>query len=70
MKGAIVAAGAVVHPSTTIPSGEVWGGNPASCLRALKGSESDFLPVSAKNYSELASEHSREIKSIKTEALE
>lgn len=63
-KGAIIAAGAVVHPNTTVPSGEVWAGNPATFLRVVKESESNFLPVSAKNYFELASEHCGQTKSL------
>jgi len=34
--GAIVAAGAVVLKGTRIPAGEVWGGNPARCLRSAR----------------------------------
>lgn len=39
----MVAAGAVVEPGTTIPAGQIWGGNPARFLRELKPEESRFL---------------------------
>ena len=56
-KGAQVAAGAVVAAGTTIPAGEVWGGNPATKLRALKPEEASFISKSAAHYAELGSEH-------------
>jgi len=59
-KGAMVAAGAVVSPDTVIPAGEVWGGNPARHLRALKPDESEYLLKSAEHYSQLAAQHSTE----------
>ena len=42
-RGSMVAAAAVVMPGTTIPAGEIWGGNPARHLRTLKPEESKFL---------------------------
>jgi carbonic anhydrase/acetyltransferase-like protein (isoleucine patch superfamily) len=62
--GAQVAAGAVVAPDTVIPSGELWGGNPAKLLRPLKQEEADFIMTSAQTYAELASEHLKEIASV------
>jgi carbonic anhydrase/acetyltransferase-like protein (isoleucine patch superfamily) len=49
-KGAMVAAGAVLAPGTTVPSGEIWGGNPAKFLRKLKAEEAKFLLASADAY--------------------
>ncbi|MFZ4540302.1 MAG: DapH/DapD/GlmU-related protein, partial [Rickettsiales bacterium] len=48
--GAFVAAGAVVTPNKRIPSGQMWGGNPAKYMRDLRAEESAFIPVSAENY--------------------
>jgi gamma-carbonic anhydrase len=59
-KGAMVAAGAVVLPGTTIPTGELWGGNPAKRLRALKPEEASFLPKSAEMYRDLARLHRKD----------
>lgn len=42
-KGSMVAAGAVVAPGTVVPASEIWGGNPARHLRALKPEETKFL---------------------------
>nr|AJW81216.1 gamma type carbonic anhydrase [Lobosphaera incisa] len=59
-KNAMVAAGAVVQPQTVVPSGEVWGGNPARFLRALKPEEKSFMVTSADKYAALAGEHKQE----------
>ena len=48
--GAIVAAGAVVQPGTVVPSGELWAGNPARKLRAVKPEESQYLSTVASAY--------------------
>lgn len=48
--GAMVAAGALVTQRKTVPSGELWAGNPAKKLRDLRQEESDFIPQSAVNY--------------------
>ena len=56
-KGAQIAAGAVVSPGTIIPAGEIWGGNPAKMLRALKPEEAAFISKSAQHYAELGAEH-------------
>lgn len=61
-----MAAGAVVPMDTTVPSGELWGGNPAKQLRALKQPEKDFLPTSALKYTELANEHRSDIDVVVT----
>jgi len=53
----MVAAGALVTPDTRIPSGEVWGGNPARFLRKLTDEEIAFFAQSASNYANLAQTH-------------
>ncbi len=58
--GAIVAAGAVVSPGRTVPSGEVWAGAPAKRLRALEPEEAGFLAQAAADYAALAAVHSAE----------
>ncbi|KAG8383350.1 hypothetical protein BUALT_Bualt04G0003300 [Buddleja alternifolia] len=59
-KHAMVAAGALVRQNTRIPSGEVWGGNPAKFLRKLTDDEIAFISQSAINYSNLAQAHAAE----------
>ncbi|PKI40036.1 hypothetical protein CRG98_039566 [Punica granatum] len=59
-KHAMVAAGALVRQNTKIPSGEIWGGNPAKFLRKLTEEEIAFIPQSATNYSNLAQVHAAE----------
>jgi len=41
--GAMIAAGAVVEEGATVPSGELWAGNPARKLRDLKPDEQQYL---------------------------
>lgn len=55
--GALVAAGAVVQPNTTIAAGQVWGGNPARFIRDLKPNERDFMHKSAEAYCALGVDH-------------
>ncbi|AAF98404.1 Unknown protein [Arabidopsis thaliana] len=59
-KHGMVAAGALVRQNTRIPSGEVWGGNPARFLRKLTDEEIAFISQSATNYSNLAQAHAAE----------
>ncbi|XP_047971511.1 gamma carbonic anhydrase 1, mitochondrial-like [Salvia hispanica] len=59
-KHAMVAAGALVRQNTRIPSGEIWGGNPAKFLRNLKDDEIAFISQSATNYANLAEAHAAE----------
>ncbi|KAJ0024041.1 gamma carbonic anhydrase 1, mitochondrial [Pistacia vera] len=56
----MVAAGSLVRQNTRIPSGEVWGGNPAKFLRKLTDEEITFISQSATNYSNLAQVHAAE----------
>ena len=59
-RGAILAAGAVLTPNKTVPSGQIWAGNPAKYLRDLDEEEADFIIQSAENYAALAAVHSAE----------
>lgn len=56
----VVAAGALVPPGTTIPSGQVWAGAPAKFLRSLMEDEAAFVSAAADSYLELASQHAEE----------
>jgi hypothetical protein len=38
-----VAAGAVVQPGVVVPAGELWAGNPAQKLRAVKPNETEYF---------------------------
>jgi gamma-carbonic anhydrase len=55
----IVAAGAVVLPRTTVPSGQMWAGNPAKFMRACKDGESAGFVPQADHYVALASDHAK-----------
>lgn len=55
--GALVAAGAVVQPNTTVAAGQVWGGNPARFIRDLKPNEKSFMQKSAEAYCALGVDH-------------
>ncbi|XP_022772718.1 gamma carbonic anhydrase 1, mitochondrial-like [Durio zibethinus] len=59
-KHGMVAAGALVRQNTRIPTGEVWGGNPAKFLRKLTDEERSFISQSATNYTNLAQVHAAE----------
>lgn len=52
--GAMVAAGALVTPGKTVPSGELWGGVPARCIRPLNQEEIDMIQWIPEHYVELA----------------
>jgi len=56
-EGAMVAAGAVVPPKKVIPTGQIWGGNPARYMRDMNDKEKEFLSKSADNYVRLAAEY-------------
>ncbi|KAG2284668.1 hypothetical protein Bca4012_053330 [Brassica carinata] len=56
-KHAIVESGSLVRQNTRIPSGEVWGGNPARFLRKVTEEERAFFSTSAVDYSNLAQVH-------------
>ncbi|CAH2035846.1 unnamed protein product [Thlaspi arvense] len=59
-KHAMVAAGSLVKQNTRIPSGEVWGGNPAKFMRKLTEEEMAYISNSADNYINLAHIHAVE----------
>lgn len=48
--GGMLAAGAMLAPKKTVPSGEIWAGNPAKKLRDMSDEEKAFIPISAENY--------------------
>ena len=56
----MVAAGSLVAPNTTVPTGEIWAGNPAKKLRDLDAEEAEFIMQCAVNYSALARIHAAE----------
>ena len=56
----MVAAGAVVTPGKTVPSGEVWAGSPAKLLRKLEEEETGFIAQAANDYAALAAVHAAE----------
>jgi gamma-carbonic anhydrase len=58
----MVAAGSVVEPGAVVPSGQLWGGNPAKFLRDLKPEEKSFMLTSAKRYAELGKQYLSEAK--------
>ena len=41
--GAMVAAGALVTPGTRVPTGQLWGGNPARFMRELTEKERTYI---------------------------
>jgi hypothetical protein len=44
----------------TVPSGQIFAGNPAKLLRAMTAEESAFIDKSAANYALLAQSHAAE----------
>lgn len=59
-QGAMLAAGAVLTPRKTVPSGAIWAGSPAAYMRDMSQKERDFIPESADNYIRLAQEYQAE----------
>ena len=59
-RSSIVAAGALVTPGTTVPTGQIWAGRPAKLLREMAEGEAAFIEQSAINYSALADIHADE----------
>jgi carbonic anhydrase/acetyltransferase-like protein (isoleucine patch superfamily) len=53
----IIAAGSYVEENTTVPSGEVWAGNPAKKLRDLKPQEREHLQQLPAKYTSMAAQH-------------
>lgn len=56
-EGSMLAAGALLTPRKIVPSGQLWGGNPARYMRDLTDEEKAFLSKSADNYVLLAKEY-------------
>jgi hypothetical protein len=62
--GAVIAAGAYVEEGITVPSGEVWAGNPAKKLRDVKPGEAEYLKTLPGRYVELSGEHKTVMKAL------
>lgn len=54
--GAMVAAGALVPPNKTVPSGEVWGGSPARKIADIGDRHQDMLDYIWPTYVDLAAD--------------
>ncbi len=54
---AMVAAGALVTPGKTVPSGELWAGRPARKVRALSAEEIAYIDHLPGHYCRLAEEY-------------
>eukprot|EP00591_Stephanopyxis_turris_P013767 CAMPEP_0195536138 /NCGR_PEP_ID=MMETSP0794_2-20130614/45522_1 /TAXON_ID=515487 /ORGANISM="Stephanopyxis turris, Strain CCMP 815" /LENGTH=295 /DNA_ID=CAMNT_0040669455 /DNA_START=18 /DNA_END=905 /DNA_ORIENTATION=+ len=54
---AFVAAGSVIKSGVTVPSGELWAGNPAKKLRDLTDTEKEKLVYQAEEYVKLGKNH-------------
>jgi len=52
--GAYLAAGALLTPNKSVPSGQMWAGNPAKFFRDVTPQEAEFISISASNYVRLA----------------
>ena len=59
----IVAAGAVVLPGANVPSGQLWGGNPAKFIRDISADEGRAFAKQAASYANLGHEHAFEFPS-------
>lgn len=53
-KNAMLAAGALLTPGKTVPTGTIWAGSPAQYFRDMKQSELDYIPESAQHYVNLS----------------
>lgn len=51
---ALLAAGSLLTPGKTVPTGQLWGGRPAKYIRDLTDKELEYLAWSADNYVDLA----------------
>lgn len=67
---AILEAGSVLPPGRRIPSGELWGGNPAKFIRLLTLDEVAAIPKMAKAVSYVAQDHASEFLPYSTAYLE
>lgn len=55
----IIAAGAVLLPNTTVPSGQVWAGNPATYMRDATAEDKKSFIAGASHYVGVAAEHNK-----------
>lgn len=56
-RGGMLAAGAVLTPGKTVPTGEIWAGNPARKLRDMTQQEREYIAISEENYVRLAAQY-------------
>jgi len=55
-----LAAGTVLQPNQRIPSGQLWGGNPANFIRELTSEEQDSFITISNDYFRIARNHQEE----------
>lgn len=56
---AMLAAGSLLTPDKTIPSGQLWAGRPAKFMRDLTEEDSKHIKWSSDNYIYLANQHTK-----------
>jgi carbonic anhydrase/acetyltransferase-like protein (isoleucine patch superfamily) len=54
---ALLAAGSLLTPGKTVPSGQLWGGRPAKYIRDLTDKDFELLSWSSDNYVDLAKQY-------------
>ncbi len=59
---AMLAAGSLLTPNKSIPTGELWSGSPAKYMRKLTKEELEYIKWSSSHYVELSKEHNINIK--------
>lgn len=65
----ILAAGAYLEEGATVPTGEVWAGNPAKKLRDVKPKELEYLKSLPVRYTELAAQHNEVLTMLKVKCM-
>ncbi|MDP7547502.1 MAG: gamma carbonic anhydrase family protein [Alphaproteobacteria bacterium] len=60
--GAMLAAGAMLTPGKRIPSGQLWGGNPAKYMRDLRPDETAMHAEMVEEYVQLGIAHTAALK--------
>lgn len=63
---AMLAAGAMLTPGKTIPSGQLWTGRPAKCLRTLGEQERASMRQQCRHYIENARQHGDALKGLRS----
>jgi len=58
--GSMIGAGTVLGPNDRVPTGELWVGNPARCLRHLSVDEMNRAAYMSEKYYSLSLEHAEE----------